>query len=311
MTGFSDAIFAVAAWLGFLTDATVYNGYAEADYVYVAPLTAGRIVGIAAVEGDSVMAGQTLVTLENDSETAAVRAAEAAVAVARANLDNLQTGSRAAEVAVVQASLHRAEADRDLARTTLLRSQRLLEQGRVPQAEVDRDRTALQSTEAQVEQLAAELEVSQLPARDAQRLAAEAALDMARAEADVARTRLQDRSLAAPIEGQVERRFFETGEVVASGVPVLSIFQPERMKAIFFVPEPSRTATRIGDRLTITCDGCPPGLTATISRLASDPQFTPPILYSRDERERLVFRAEAVIAEGSGLLPGQPISLGP
>lgn len=311
MSAVLDWLAAAVAALGFGSEAQVYNGYAEADYVHVAPLTAGRIVSLAADEGDSVAAGQVLVLLETDSQTAALQAAEAAVAVAKANLDNLQTGSRAAEIAVVAASLHRAEADRNLARTTLARSQRLLDQGRVPQAEVDRDRSALESAEAQVDQLSAELEVAQLPARDAQRLAAEAALDMARAEADVARSNLRDRSLATPVAGKVERRFYEPGEVAASGAPVLSIFQPDRVKAVFFVPEPKRAATALGDRLSVSCDGCPPGLSARITRLASDPQYTPPILYSRDERDRLVFRAEAVIDEGSGLLPGQPLSLSP
>ncbi|TKA96064.1 biotin/lipoyl-binding protein, partial [Cereibacter changlensis] len=166
MSAVLDWLAAAVAALGFGSEAQVYNGYAEADYVHVAPLTAGRIVSLAADEGDSVAAGQVLVLLETDSQTAALQAAEAAVAVAKANLDNLQTGSRAAEIAVVAASLHRAEADRNLARTTLARSQRLLDQGRVPQAEVDRDRSALESAEAQVDQLSAELEVAQLPARD-------------------------------------------------------------------------------------------------------------------------------------------------
>ena len=311
MSAVLDWLAAAVAALGFGSEAQVYNGYAEADYVHVAPLTAGRIVSLAADEGDSVAAGQVLVLLETDSQTAALQAAEAAVAVARANLDNLQTGSRAAEIAVVRASLHRAEADLHLARTTLARSQRLLEQGRVPQAEVDRDLTAVESAEAQLEQLSAELEVAQLPARDAQRLAAEASLDMARAEAEAARIALRDRSLAAPISGLVERRFFEVGEVAASGAPVLAIFEPGELKAIFFIPEPKRAATALGDRLAVTCDGCAPGITARITRLASDPQFTPPILYSRDERDRLVFRAEARLSPGAGLLPGQPVSLAP
>ena len=92
--------------------------------------------------------------------------------------------------------------------------------------------------------------------------------------------------------------------------PVLSIIQPDRLKVIFFIPEPQRSSFAIGDNLTLSCDGCPPGLSARTSHMASDPQYTPPILYSRDQRSRLVFRAEATLTGGNSLLPGQPVTLG-
>ena len=110
----------------------VYNGYVEADYLYVAPLSPGRITTIAAQEGQTVTAGDTLVTLEDDSQQAAMRAAQANVAVAKANLDNLMTGSREAEIEVIRASLANAEADQHLAQITLDRSMQLSAKGLVP-----------------------------------------------------------------------------------------------------------------------------------------------------------------------------------
>ena len=90
-----------------------YDGYLEADYVYVAPLSPGRIIALDAAEGDHVTAGQVLVRLDDQAQRAGLAGAEAAVAQAEANLDNLSTGSRAAEIAVIQASVRKAEADRD------------------------------------------------------------------------------------------------------------------------------------------------------------------------------------------------------
>lgn len=287
----------------------VYNGYVEADYVYVAPSGAGRIVSILAVEGDKVTQGQLLLTLEDTAQAEALRSAEAGVAVARANLDNLQTGSREAEIEVIRASLHKANADQTLAQTTLDRSAALLERGLVPPAQVDTDRANLARAEAQIEQLQAQLRVAELPARDAQRLAAEGSLDMAKAQAAIAKSNLGDRTIEAPVAGVVDRIYFDAGEVAATGAPILSIFPPDRLKAIFFIPEPDRAGTRIGEILNVACDGCDDGITARITYLASDPQYTPPIIYSREERARLVFRAEALLVHADGLLPGQPVTL--
>jgi HlyD family secretion protein len=249
-----------------------------------------------------------LARLDDQAQRAALQGAEASVAQARANLDNLATGSREAEVAVIRASLKKAQADRDLAAATLERTLNLAGQGQVSAAKVDQDRAAAMASAASVEQLAAQLAVAQLPAREAQRGAAEAALAVAEAQADSARIALADRVLEAPIAGVLDRSFYQVGEVAASGAPVLALFDPGRIKAIFFVPEARRAGMVPGARLALSCDGCA-GAVAVVSRVASEPQYTPPILYSRDERGRLVFRVEAVVEGVSGLQPGQPVTL--
>ncbi|MGV8985411.1 MAG: HlyD family secretion protein [Cypionkella sp.] len=287
-----------------------YNGYLEADYVYLAPLSAGRITEIDAAEGDLVKAGEVLARLDDQAQHAAVKGAEAAVAQAEANLDNLSTGSRDAEIAVIAASLKKAQADRDLAQQNLERTLQLAGQGQVSAAKVDQDKAAAQAAAAQVEQLAAQLTVAQLPAREAQRGAAEAALAVVQAQADAARIALEDRVLVAPISGLLDHSFYQVGEVAASGAPVMALFDPGKIKAIFFVPEAKRASVAPGMRLTVACDGCAGG-SATVSRMASEPQYTPPILYSRDERGRLVFRVEAVVEGVIGLQPGQPVTLEP
>ena len=296
--------------LGPAPDAS-FNGYVEADYIYVAPSSPGRIDAIAVDEGDLVTKGQLLVSMEATAQTAALRAAKAGVAVAEANLANLSTGGRTAEIEVIRASLHSAEARQQLAASTLDRSTNLLARGLVPSAQVDADRAALASANAQVDQLSAQLQVSELPARDAQRVAAEASLDMARAELEAAQFKLDSQLVRAPDAGKIEKRFFDAGEVAAAGAPILSLFRPENLKAIFFVPEAKRATLALGARLDVSCDGCAAGLTAEITRLADEPQYTPPILYSRDERGRLVFRAEARLLASTGFLPGQPVTLAP
>ena len=286
-----------------------WNGYVEADYVYVGSVTPGTIEKLLIREGVRVTAGEVLFVLSSNQQASALRAAEARVAAAQATLDNLTTGSRKEEVDVIRATLDKANADLSLARQTLERSEKLFDQGLIPQAKFDQDKATLASAEAQVAQLGAQLKVAELPARDAQQVAAEANLAVAIADAERAKSDLTDRTIVAPADGVVERLYFAAGEQLGAGTPVLSLLPADALKVKFYIAEAERPTLAVGDALTLTCDGCAGGIEATLSYLASDPQFTPPVIYSRDERNRLTFLAEAVIADGVVLPPGQPVTV--
>lgn len=288
---------------------TVYNGYIEADYVYVAPAAAGRIDVIVVSQGSTVTADDILFRIDDTHQITALGAAKAQVAVAQANLDNLASGSRDAEIDVIRATLDQARADQHLAQTTLERSQRLFTSGSVTRVKIDTDTAKLQSANAQVAQLEAKLKVAVLPARDAQRIAAAATLAATNAQLDDARLALEDREVKAPIGGLVDRVFYEQGEIAAAGAPVVSILPLDSLKALFFIPEKDRASIKIGQVFNVACSGCAENVSARIVRLNSTPQYTPPIIYSSEERARLVFQAEAALINSAGLLPGQPLSL--
>lgn len=292
-----------------LAPQTEYYGYIEADYMYIAPEGAGRVTALNVNEGDHVGLGDVLFTLDDTAQRASSRAAEARRAVAEANLQDMQTGSRSAEVDVIKANLHKAEADLSLALLTFERDQKLLEKGFVSEAQLDGDKANLATAEAQVAQLRAQLEVAALPARDAQLTGAEQSLQAAEADIDLAQSNLNARAIVAPANALVERVYFRAGEVVGVGVPVMSLLPPGTLKARFFVPEAVRANLNIGDEMVVTCDGCTNEIAAVMVYMASDPQHTPPIIYSREERARLVFMAEARLSPDVRLLPGQPISI--
>ncbi len=286
-----------------------YYGYMEANYVYGAPASAGRIASIEVTEGQNVEQGEVLFVLEDERLQAALRASEARVAVAQANWHNLETGSRDEEVAVIRATLTKALSDQELAKITLERTEQLAEQGLVPAAKLDTDRARFASADAQVAQLRAQLEVAELPARDAQLLAAQANLAAARADLDSVKSSLEDTRVVAPVGALVERVYFRAGEVAATGAPVVSLLVPGDMKARFFIPEAKRMSFELGDELTLSCDGCGDGIVVTLTYMSADPQHTPPIIFSREERARLVFMAEAKLNSETRLLPGQPVTL--
>jgi len=287
----------------------IYTGYLEADYVYAAPATSGQIASLPVREGQAVRAGDTLAVLSSAQQEAALRGAEARVAAADATWRNLVTGGRAQEIEVTRAALNKAKADLTLAQSNFDRSQSLFERGVIAAAQVDQDRSSLASAQAQVNQMEAQLQVAELPARDAQQVAAEANLNAARADADKARADLADRTLTAPVDGRIERLYFSQGEMLAAGTPLLSLLPEGKLKAKFYINEADRSAFALGDRVEVSCDGCAARLMATLTFLASDPQTTPPIIYSRDERSRLVFLAEAQLDAPGNLLPGQPIAV--
>ncbi len=287
----------------------VYYGYVEADYFYSAPTASGVVQNLPVAEGDHVQKGDLLFTLKADKQQAALLAAKAQVAAAEANLANIETGSRPEEIKVIQASLDKAKSDLNLAQVTLDRSQKLAAQHLAPQAQVDQNQANVDAAKAQVAQLQAQLEVAQLPGRNAQLVAAEANLDAARAGAASAQATLDDMSVYAMTAGRIDDVYFKSGEMVVAGRPVLSIVPDQGLKAKFYVPEAERAHLALGQVVTIACDGCAEGLTGEISRFASDPQFTPPIIYSRDERSRLSFLVEAQLKAGANPLPGQPVSV--
>lgn len=311
-TWVAGAFFGVVGALasGFSADVPqAYNGYVEANYVYVAATNPGRLKQISTEEGQTVTAGQPLFALDDDQYRAALSAAIAQQAAAEATWRNLKTGSRVEEIDVIKASLKQAEASQELAKTTLARTLKLKKSGLVPDSQVDAANAQLDTANASVAQLQAQLQVAELPARPEQLAAAKANYDAAVANVQAARVNLDDRTVAAPVGGIIDRLYYKTGEVVGVGSPVLSILPPGELKVEFFIPEPERNLFRIGDVLDLSCDSCAPGLSATISYLASQPQNTPPIIYSRDERRRLVFLAEARLDDSVSLLPGQPVTM--
>lgn len=286
-----------------------WNGYVEANYVYVSTSSPGTITEVDVAEGDEVAAGEVLFRLDGIQNGALVAAADARVIAAQANLENLTTGSREDEIEVIRATLQKAEADLSLAQEVAQRSSQLFAEGLTPQAKVDQDQATLKSAEAAVRQLEAQLKVAELPARDAQQRQAEANLAAAQAEASKARADFEDRTVKAPLDGRVERVFFSPGEMAGVGVPVVGLLPGGALKIKFYVAEAERPLLDLHQSMVVTCDGCADGLTATISRFASDPQFTPPVIYSRDERSRLTFLVEATLDANSDLHPGQPVTV--
>ena len=286
-----------------------FSGYVDADYVYVSATTAGVISGFPAEEGQVVKKGDLLFAQTTTQEQALADAADAQAAAAKATWQNLTTGGRAEELAASQAAANKAKADLNLAQVTFTRSQKLFASNTITQAQLDSDNASLQSAQAALNQAQAQLAVTALPGRDDAQQSAKASYDAAKASADKAHADLADRTIVAPADGRVERTYYDIGEMAPAGTPVLSLLPANALKAEFYVSEVDRAKLTMGETVGVTCDGCAAGITARVSFMATDPQYTSPIIYSRDERSQLVFLAEAKIDNPGNILPGQPVTV--
>ncbi len=290
---------------------TGWSGYAEGDYVYVAAPFAGRLLALGALRGETVRRGALLFTLDADSEHAAREEAAARLASARAQAANTDKGRRSEEIAVTQAQLEQARAQAALATSELARQQQLLAQGFVSASRVDDARSAAQSAQARVDELHAALRVAQLPARSDERRAALATASAAEQALQQARWREQQKSQSAPADARVTETFFRVGEWVNAGQPVVALLPPGATKARFFVPESELGSIAIDQAVQVECDGCGTPIPARIDFIATQPEYTPPVIYSNAQRSRLVFMVEARpdARDGARLKPGQPVDV--
>ncbi len=292
---------------------TMLYGYIEADLVYVAPTVTQRLVSISVEEGTIVTAGDFLFDLDQADALSALTAQQAEERAKAAKLDNLLTGSRPEELRVIEATLAEARIAREKAKRDYERTARLTGSGVASETQRENDKSAYDAAKAHLAQLEAELAVARLPARSSEIEAARADLAAAQAAVERALITLDKYSVHAPTGGRVERRYLDPGEVAGPANPVLSILPPTSLEIRFFVPEERRTEFNVGVIVRVDCDGCSGGFKAKIASVASESEFTPPVIFSREERHRLVFMAKAIPLEKrkDHLLPGQPVTVEP
>ena len=289
-----------------------FQGYVEGDFVEVAPEVGGRIIELAVRRGSIVTEGDLLFRVDAPEAERAVDQAEAEKARAEAQLANLLGGKRPPEIAVIEAQIAEAKASLETAQKEFERQQVLFEQKVVSEARLDQARENVSVAEARVASAERQRDVAAMPARTPEIDAAQRAVDAARASLEMAQTRLMKYVVEAPAPGRIEDTHFEMGEVATAGTPVLSLLPDDARKVIFFVPQASRPALAEGGTIAIACDGCPENLTAEISFLGTEAEYTPPVIFSRENRGKLMFRAEAHLEGDAAKLPvGQPVDVTP
>jgi HlyD family secretion protein len=285
------------------------QGWVEADFVFVGPDEVGRVETLNVREGDTVATGAPLFSVDADLQQADVNNANAQVAEARARLKRLEAAQqRKEEIAVLEAQEKRADAMLALSTAELERQQSLSAKGVAAQAQLDTANANFSRDKAALEEVRHQITVARLSARDEDIAASRQALAAAQARRNSAETRLARRKLASPVTGIVHQIYFRPGEMVPAGRPVVAILPPGNIKIRFFVAEAMLAKVAYGDSVEVTCDGCKP-VSAKVSFIARAAEYTPPVIYSLEERNKLVFMVEARTDTPDGLRVGQPVQV--
>jgi HlyD family secretion protein len=220
-----------------------YQGWVEADMIFVSPDEPGRVIKLNVREGDQVKAGAPLYSVDDDLQKADLNQNNATLANAQQTYD---------------------------------RASALSKTGSGTQANLDSAVSALRVAEARV---------------------------------NTSQTRLTRRSAFAPVSGSIQQIYFREGEMVPGQRPVLSIMPPGNMKVRFFVGEADLPKFALGDDVRVTCDNCANDLTAKIYFIATMAEYTPPVIYSLEERNKLVYLIQARPDKPDSLKVGQPVSV--
>jgi HlyD family secretion protein len=303
------AVIAVLVLLPRLTGPRPLTGYVEGEALYLAAPIAGRVEQMFVARGQEVKAGQRLFVVDPSQVRAQRDQADAEVVAAEAQAVDARKGLRPVELAVLEANIAAAEANARDATAQLRRVEVLARKGYYAQARLDDARAAAQAANAQAAAVRKQRDAAELGAREDQIRAADARVSQAQAGLSGASARLNDLAPVAPSAARVEEVFYQRGEWAGANQPIVSLLPYDRIKVRFFVPERALSAYRPGGAVRFSCDGCAAGMTARIVFISPRPEFTPPVIYSREARDRLVYLVEA--RPSVRLNPGQPVDVVP
>lgn len=290
-----SALLVIALLLGACErrDPGLLSGYVEAEPARIAAPTAGRLISLQVRRGDEVKAGAPLFVLEQDNEAAGLRAAQARVAQAEAQVNDLAKGKRSDELAAIAASQDAARAALRESESLLQRQRKLAKEGFVSGADLVNLEAKRDADAAQLRQAQAQLRTARLPARPDNRDAARAELAAARAQLAQSQWQLAQKAVVAPVAARVDDTLYRVGEWVPAGSPVVSLQESAAIKLRFFVPQAQLAAVAPGASVQVSCDGCDAPINATVSYVSRTAEFTPPVIYSKESRQRMVFLVEA------------------
>ncbi len=279
----------------------LYTGYVVSQNVYMTSPISGTLSSLSVRRGQRVAQGAALFQVDPTVRTAESERAQAQITAAQAVVAQQESALAQARSDLAAAQ---ADVDRDTTQLQRMTAAEAEKAGAVAPADIDQARAALKSALARRDGAQAQL-TSATAAIDS----AKAQVQQAQAGLTSANSQLKDLSPVAPVSGRIDDIMFKPGESVSANTPVVSIVPDGEVKVRFYVPEGQVNGFQPGRRVAIGCDGCTTGMTATVDYVASRPEYTPPIIYSLDSRQKLVFLVEAVPSAPGKLIPGQPMDV--
>ena len=287
------------------------QGYVEGEYLYLSSPLSGRLVKLAVQRGSTVQEGDLLFELEGTVTRAVLEEARQRLLQARANLSDSRKGRRPTELAAIRAQLKQAREAWQLAAKELARQESLHASGAIALDAVDRARSTQEQGGQRVAQLEAEVGTAELGQRGDQIAAVEAEVLAREAAVAKAEWEMSQTVQKAPQSGMVHDTLYREGEWIVAGRPVVAVLPPDGVKVRVFVPEPRLGRLHVGDVLRVRVDGVAGALAGRVRFISTQAEFTPPVIYSRENRSKLVYLVELQFdpTVAAGLHPGQPVDV--
>jgi len=293
------------------TTAGGYEGYVEGKYVYVASPQGGRLDELSVTRGDVINASHPLFTLDREPEAAALRQAEQVLRADEDRLADIQTGKRPPEIDVIRAQIAQAKSELQKSRDLLKSYEQQFAAGGISETDLITERATVVSNDAIVRQYQSNLDVAELPGREQQLRAQAGVIAADRAAVQQAEWKLQQKQVTSPRNGLVFDTLYRPGEWVPAGSPLVQLLPPENVEVRFFVPESAVGSLKLGQNVSVHCDGCATAVPAAISFISNQVEYTPPVIYSNENRSKLVFMVIAKPSpdQAAQLHPGQPLEV--
>jgi HlyD family secretion protein len=287
------------------------QGYVEGEYVYVSAPVAGQLDQLSVSRGTVVRSGDSLFKLDSMPELAVRDEDQALLTQAINDLEDARKGKRPPEIQAIQAQLDQARASLEFAKGDFERSEKSVKSGGVSVRDYDQARSARDQAIKRVTELEAELETARQGQRSDFIAAAEAEVASRKAILAQAEWNLSQKNQNAPAGGVVFDTLYREGEYIPAGRPIVQLLPPGNIKVRAFVPENQIGSYHLGDAVTVHIDGVSPDASGKLNFISPSAEYTPPVIYSQESREKLVFMIEAVFdpSVAINLHPGQPVDL--
>ncbi|WP_133140508.1 HlyD family secretion protein [Legionella genomosp. 1] len=285
------------------------QGYVEGENIYLASPYSGILETLAVQRGQMVKKGDLLFQLDKNPEFLQIKQFEADLQQAKNLLKDLENPRRKPEIAAIQAQIEQTEAQIKLAEVRVRRYQELYRKQAASKDVLDEAVAVYQEQVKLKEQYESNLRLARLGSREEQINAQKAQIASFAERLSVAKWQLEQKRLYAPADGLIFDTYYRVGEFVGSQKAVLSLLTPANVRIEFFVPVELLAALKVGQKIEFLCDGCRTRAQALISYISPEAQYIPPLVYSRENTDKLVFRIKADLREFNEFKPGQPVTV--
>lgn len=287
------------------------QGYIDGKYTFLASAVGGKLIKLPVDRGDQVKIGQLIFSLDPEPEHSLLLKAQNQLLHDQQIFEDLQKGQRETIITAIEAQKSQVASNLSLAAITLARYQKLYKTGSIDKATLDQATTDHQALTERLQEMESNLNEAKLGARENLITAQQALIEADKNVVNQAQWSFDQKTIKTPINAVVFDTLHQTGEYISSGQAVVVLLPKETLKVVFFVPEQYLSTLKRGENIEFDCDSCTQNYKATINFISPNTEYTPPIIFSKDSRDKLVYRIEALIEPQAAAKfnTGQPVDV--